>query len=57
MAEVTNIAWCDSTWNPWIGSQKVSPGCDNCYAETLMDKRYHRVQRRHTNRVSHITMC
>ena len=44
MAEVTNIAWCDSTWNPWIGCQKVSPGCDNCYAETLMDKRYHRVQ-------------
>ena len=38
MAEVTNIAWCDSTWNPWIGCQKVSPGCDNCYAETLMDK-------------------
>lgn len=44
MAETTEIAWCDSTFNPWIGCQKVSPGCDNCYAETMMDKRYHRVQ-------------
>ncbi len=44
MAEKTEIAWCDSTFNPWIGCQKVSPGCDNCYAEALMDKRYHRVE-------------
>lgn len=44
MGEKTEIAWCDSTFNPWIGCQKVSAGCDNCYAETLMDKRYHRVQ-------------
>jgi protein gp37 len=41
--EKTEIAWCDSTFNPWIGCQKVSAGCDNCYAETLMDKRYHKV--------------
>jgi protein gp37 len=44
MGETTEIAWCDSTFNPWIGCQKVSAGCDNCYAETLMDKRYGRVQ-------------
>lgn len=44
MAEKTNIAWCDSTWNPWIGCTKVGPGCDNCYAEELMDKRWRRVQ-------------
>jgi protein gp37 len=44
MGQTTEIAWCDSTFNPWIGCQKVSAGCDNCYAETLMDKRYHRVQ-------------
>ncbi len=44
MGETTEIAWCDSTFNPWIGCQKVSAGCDNCYAETLMDKRYHKVQ-------------
>jgi protein gp37 len=44
MAEKTEISWTDSTFNPWIGCQKVSAGCDNCYAETLMDTRYHRVQ-------------
>ena len=43
MGEKTEISWADSTFNPWIGCQKVSAGCDNCYAETLMDKRYHRV--------------
>lgn len=32
MGEVTGISWCDSTWNPWIGCTKVSPGCDHCYA-------------------------
>lgn len=44
MGEQTEIAWCDSTFNPWIGCQKVSAGCDNCYAEALMDKRYGKVQ-------------
>lgn len=33
MAADTNIEWCDSTFNPWIGCMKVSPGCDHCYAE------------------------
>lgn len=32
MAETTKIAWCRSTWNPWIGCSKVSPGCEHCYA-------------------------
>lgn len=31
--ENTEIAWTDSTFNPWIGCTKVSAGCDNCYAE------------------------
>lgn len=44
MAEKTGIAWTDSTFNPWVGCTKVGPGCDNCYAEALMDKRWHRVQ-------------
>ena len=34
MAENTKIEWCDHTFNPWEGCQKVGPGCDNCYAET-----------------------
>ncbi|HZR35162.1 MAG TPA: DUF5131 family protein [Nevskia sp.] len=42
MAAQTEIAWCDSTFNPWIGCTKVGPGCDNCYAEALMDTRHHR---------------
>lgn len=44
MAEKTGISWTDSTFNPWIGCTKVGPGCDNCYAEALMDKRWHKVQ-------------
>jgi len=33
VAETTAIQWTDSTFNPWIGCAKVSPGCDHCYAE------------------------
>jgi hypothetical protein len=42
--ENSKIQWCDHTFNPWIGCQHVSPGCDRCYAETLMDHRYGKVQ-------------
>lgn len=31
MSDQTNIAWTESTWNPWYGCTKVSAGCDNCY--------------------------
>lgn len=34
MAENSNIEWTHHTFNPWIGCQKVGPGCDHCYAET-----------------------
>lgn len=44
MADKTEIAWCDSTFNPWIGCTKVSPGCDHCYAEADFDLRKHRVK-------------
>lgn len=44
MAENSGISWTTHTWNPWIGCSKVSPACDGCYAEALMDKRYGRVQ-------------
>ena len=39
MGETTGIAWTDHTWNPWMGCQRVSPGCENCYAETLVTGR------------------
>lgn len=44
MGEGTKIEWADHTFNPWIGCTKVSPACDHCYAEGLMDTRYGRVR-------------
>lgn len=44
MAENSSISWTSHTWNPWMGCTKVSPACDGCYAEALMDKRYGKVQ-------------
>lgn len=35
MADRSAIEWTESTWNPVTGCTKVSPGCDNCYAERL----------------------
>lgn len=35
MGEETKIEWTDHSWSPWRGCTKVSPGCANCYAETL----------------------
>ncbi len=35
MAETTGISWCDSTFNPWRGCTKISPGCANCYAAKM----------------------
>lgn len=32
MSQTTRIPWCDATWNPVTGCQRVSPGCDHCYA-------------------------
>jgi protein gp37 len=33
MSKDTGIPWAKHTFNPWWGCNKVSPGCDNCYAE------------------------
>ncbi|VCN30342.1 phage Gp37/Gp68 family protein [Burkholderia pseudomallei] len=33
MSKNSKIEWCDHTWSPWEGCQKVGPGCDHCYAE------------------------
>lgn len=35
----TIIAWTDRTANFWIGCQKVSAGCKNCYAELFSRNR------------------
>ena len=39
MAENSRIEWTHHTFNPWIGCQKVGPGCDHCYAEAR-DRRF-----------------
>lgn len=43
MSENSKIQWTDDTYNPWRGCTKVSDGCKNCYAETLI-----------TNRLAHL---
>ncbi|MBN1423038.1 phage Gp37/Gp68 family protein [Candidatus Fermentibacteria bacterium] len=35
MGQGSTIEWTDSTWNPVTGCSKVSPGCQNCYAERM----------------------
>lgn len=35
MSGRTAIEWTDTTWNPVTGCDKVSPGCDHCYAEGI----------------------
>lgn len=35
MAHASSIEWTESTWNPVTGCTKISPGCDNCYAERM----------------------
>jgi protein gp37 len=39
MGKDSKIEWTHHTFNPWIGCTKVSPACDNCYAE-VWDKRF-----------------
>lgn len=34
MAANSRIQWTTHTMNFWVGCQKVSPACDNCYAES-----------------------
>lgn len=47
MSDNTKIEWADSTFNPWIGCRKVSPGCENCY----MFARQHRFGKKGTDRI------
>ncbi len=35
MATRTAIEWTEVTWNPTTGCDRISSGCDNCYALTL----------------------
>lgn len=33
--KTTKIEWTERTWNPVTGCTKISPGCQNCYAEMM----------------------
>lgn len=35
MAARTGIEWTEVTWNPTTGCDRITPGCDNCYALSL----------------------
>jgi protein gp37 len=35
MSTQSRIEWTEQTWNPTVGCMKISPGCKNCYAETM----------------------
>jgi protein gp37 len=35
MVAGTGIEWTEVTWNPTTGCDRISAGCDNCYALAL----------------------
>ncbi|MFE7077425.1 DUF5131 family protein [Streptomyces sp. NPDC057620] len=35
MSDRSSIEWTEATWNPTTGCDRVSSGCDHCYALTL----------------------
>ena len=35
MSDRSAIEWTEATWNPTTGCDRISAGCDNCYALTL----------------------
>lgn len=35
MSTTSKIEWTEKTWNPTTGCDRISAGCDNCYALTL----------------------
>lgn len=39
MSENSKIEWTDHTGGPFMGCTQVSPGCANCYAKELMERR------------------
>lgn len=38
MSSISKIEWTDATWNPVRGCTKISPGCENCYAQTFAER-------------------
>ena len=38
MSQKSKIEWTESTWNPVTGCDKVSAGCENCYASRMASR-------------------
>jgi protein gp37 len=38
MSIISKIEWTNSSWNPFRGCTKISPGCLNCYAHTFAER-------------------
>ncbi|BAY98223.1 phage Gp37Gp68 family protein [Tolypothrix tenuis PCC 7101] len=38
MSVSSTIEWTEATWNPTTGCHKISPGCQNCYAERFAER-------------------
>src|SRR5882724_10939052 len=38
MGETTRISWANRTLNFWVGCRHVSPACDHCYAEAMINR-------------------
>ncbi|MGK7945417.1 MAG: DUF5131 family protein [Microcystaceae cyanobacterium] len=38
MSSASTIEWTHATWNPTTGCQKISPGCQHCYAERFAER-------------------
>ena len=49
MGKDTKIAWCDDTFNPWVGCMKISEACKHCYAAVSTPAR--------TSRAKGLTFC
>jgi len=49
MAQASSIEWTEATWNPVTGCTKISPGCQNCYAERMAKRLQAMGQKRYRN--------
>ncbi len=45
----SKIEWTESTWNPVTGCNKISEGCNNCYAERMAKRLQAMGQRNYVN--------
>jgi len=45
----SKIEWTESTWNPVTGCNKISEGCNNCYAERMAKRLKAMGQQNYTN--------